>query len=157
MKNVTNGSAIMLFLNGQSLALATNHSLSISADQIDISNKDCGSFGSSMPGKVTWEITTEAMYVLDDFNTLFTAMLEKTPIDIVYGEAADYAVEGLEDSDDYWAAPTENCYTGKVVITSLQQNAPNGEIATYSCTMQGYGKIEYVAASGNVTSLTPNP
>lgn len=154
MKNVINGSAIMLFYNQKSLALATNHTLSISADQIDISNKDCGSFASSMPGKVSWEMTTENMYVVDDFNTLFNLMINKTPITIKYGEPVDYSVNGLADNDDYWTEPTGNYYEGKAVITSLQQNAPNGEIATYSATFTGYGKIEYVAAS-NVTSLNP--
>ena len=110
-----------------------------------------------MPGKVSWEMTTENMYVVDDFNTLFNLMINKTPITIKYGEPVDYSVNGLADNEDYWTEPTENYYTGKAVITSLQQNAPNGEIATYSCTLSGNGKIEYVGASGNVTSVTPNP
>ena len=157
MKQPINGSAIMAFINGKSIALATNHTLSISSDQIDVSCKDMGSFSASMPGKVSWEITTENLYAIEDFNTLFEAMINKTPVEIKYGEPVDYSVNGLANSDFYWSEPTENYYVGKAVITSLQQNAPNGEIATASCTFSGYGKIEYVGASGNVTSVTPNP
>ena len=144
----------MLFLDGKSLALATSHSLSISADQIDISTKDNGNFAASQVGKISWELSTESLYVVDDFNTLFEAMVNKTPLDIVYGIAKDYDPSGLGESEDTWTAPDEDYYSGKAVITSLTQNSNAGEMSTYSATFTGNSAIEYVGAS-NVTSLNP--
>ena len=41
-----------------------------------------------------------------------------------------------------WTAATTGVYTGKVVITSLSLNAPNGEYATYSVQFTGVGELK---------------
>lgn len=41
-----------------------------------------------------------------------------------------------------WTAATTGTYTGKVVITSLSLNAPNGEYATYSAQFTGVGELK---------------
>ena len=61
MKQVTRGNEMMLFLDGQSLALATSHTLTVTADTIDISTKDHGYWGASDIGNMSFEITSEIM------------------------------------------------------------------------------------------------
>lgn len=144
MKQVTRGNEVMLFLDGQSLALATSHTLTVTADTIDISTKDHGYWGASDIGNMSFEITSENLYVDTDYDKLFDAMLQKQPIDVVWGKAKNYDENGLGDSDSYWDSPEDKYYTGKVVITSLTQNANTGENVTYSCTLTGHGAIQRV-------------
>lgn len=144
MKQVTRGNEVMLFVDGQSLALATSHTLTVTADTIDISTKDHGYWGASDIGNMSFEITSENLYVDTDYDKLFDAMLQKQPIDVVWGKAKNYDENGLGDSDSYWDSPEDKYYTGKVVITSLTQNANTGENVTYSCTLTGHGAIQRV-------------
>ena len=155
MKQVTRGNEMMLFLDGQSLALATSHTLTVTADTVDISTKDHGYWGASDIGNMSFEITSENLYVDTDYDKLFDAMLQKEPIDAVWGKAKNYDENGLGDSDSYWDAPEDKYYTGKVVITSLTQNANTGENVTYSVTLTGHGAIQRIDGSSNVTSLNP--
>ena len=66
-------------------------------------------------------------------------MVKKTPIDAVFGlkkeTTTDVPVAG-------WTANTTGVYEGKVVITSLSLNAPNGEYATYSVQFTGVGELK---------------
>ena len=149
MKTVTRGNEMMIFLEGKSLALATAHTLTVSADTVDISTKDHGYWKASDVGNMSFEVTSENLYVDDDFNMLFDAMLQKTPLTLVWGKAKDYNENGLDDSDDYWDAPLSDYYTGQAVLTSLTQNANTGENVTYSATFTGYGAIERVDSQSN--------
>lgn len=147
-KSIVRGNSLMLFYNGKSLGFATAHTLSVSADTVDISTKDGGYWASSDIGNMSWEITTENLYSTttegdasdSDYNILFDLMLAKTPVDIVWGIATDYDANGLGEKEA-WTAPTTGGYKGKAVITSLSVNANTGENATYSCTFTGYGAI----------------
>lgn len=144
-QNIVRGNKLMLFYNGKSLAFATSHTLSISANTVDISTKDHGVWSASDVGNMSWELSSENLYTEVDYDKLFEAMLNKTPIDVVFGIPTDYDVNGLGTSKENWTAPTKGCYTGKAVITSLSVNANVGENATYSCTFSGYGAITKIA------------
>ena len=58
------GGDLMLFVNGKSIAYATSHTLSISADTVDTSNKDegGGDWADSEVGKLSWTCQSENMY-----------------------------------------------------------------------------------------------
>lgn len=149
--NIVLGNELMLFKDGKSLAYATSHTLSITGNTIDISSKDHGFFGASEIGNITWEITSENLYVDSEFDGLFTAMVAKTPITVTFGHADNYNANGLGDSSTNWipdASVGAKYYEGPAIITSLQANANSGENATYSITLTGNGALEQKVVAG---------
>lgn len=68
-----NGSDLMLFIDStgegtafKSIAFATSHSLSISAETVETSSKDTGGkWVSKAPRKLSWTMSTENLYSLD--------------------------------------------------------------------------------------------
>lgn len=135
----------MVFQGNSALAYATAHTLTVTGNTVDISSKDHGYWGASEIGNITWEVTTENLYTKEGYDALFAALVAKTPIDIVFGEAANYDANGLSGvgtgSVQSWTKPTTGAYAGKAVITSLVANANTGENATYSATFTGYGAL----------------
>ena len=144
------GDALMLFMGGDALAYAKNHTLTITGNTIDISSKDHGYWGASEVGNITWEVQTENLYTEDNYDKLFDAMIAKTPIDIVFAQAQNYDENGLKvvgGDVDSWTASTTFGRKGRAVITSLTVNANNGENATYSATFTGSGPLTKISAS----------
>lgn len=122
-----------------SLAAATSHTLSISTALMESSSKDSGKWGDSEAGRMEWEMGTENLYTVADFDTLFAAM--------VAGEKLNVAFEVASNANSDSGVPTGGWtigpggYEGQVLITALNANAPNGENATYSATFKGCGPL----------------
>lgn len=143
-KTIVKGDELMLFKDGKSLAYATSHSVSITGSEISISSKDHGYWGASEIGDITWEITSENLYVDSEYDSLFNAMIAKSPITVTFGHANAYNANGLGSLDN-WTPDTSvgaKYYQGPAIITSLQTNANTGENATYSITLKGNGALE---------------
>jgi len=145
---IIKGDELMIFKGTKALSYATAHTLTITGSTTDISTKDHGFFGASDIGNITWEATTENLYTESNFDELFDAMLNKTPVDIVFGYASNYDVNGLnldgEQGDtrpESWTPDQTKGYKGKAIITSLTANANTGENATYSATFTGQGAL----------------
>lgn len=148
---IVKGDELMLFKDGKSLAYATSHTLSITGNTIEISSKDSGYFGASEIGNITWEITSENLYTDSAFDSLFTAMVAKSPVTVTFGHADNYNANGLGDSSTNWIPDTSvgaKYYEGPAIITSLQANANTGENATYSITLTGNGALEQKVVAG---------
>ena len=140
---IIKGNDLMMFdKEGNSYAYATNHTFSMSAEVSDTSSKDHGLWGGSEVTKYSWEITTENLYTVADYDTLFTAMISTEPIKIRFGlKAENDPTKTVADGDyDNWTAAA-GYYEGDCHITSLVANANTGENATYSVTFTGSGKI----------------
>ena len=148
---IVKGDELMLFKDNKSLAYATSHTLSITGNTVDISSKDHGYWGASEIGNITWEITSENLYVDSEFDGLFTAMVAKSPVTVTFGHADNYNANGLGDSSTNWipdASVGAKYYQGPAIITSLQANANTGENATYSITLTGNGALEQKVVAG---------
>lgn len=145
---IVKGQELMLFQNGESIAFATSHTLTVTGNTTDISSKDHGFFAASALTSITWEISSENLYTDNAYNQLFDAMVNKRePITVVFGHYSDdksLAIAGIADSaTESWTAPTTTVYyEGKAYITSLTANAANGDNATFSITLSGVGKLE---------------
>lgn len=143
------GGDLMLFLNNKSIAYATSHTLEINGETQDTSNKDEGGGGwaSSEVSILSWNATSENLYTVDGngkmFGDLFDLMIAKQPIDAVFAKKSETATDVPTAG---WTASTPK-YTGKVVITNLSLNAPNGEYATYSVQFQGVGALTKTASN----------
>ena len=61
--SVIKGSDLMLFVEGKSIAYATNHTLTISADTKETSSKDSGGkWQTSEVGILSWTCSSENLY-----------------------------------------------------------------------------------------------
>ena len=171
------GDDLMLFngTTGKSYAYATAHTLTITADTADTSSKDHGVWTGNEVAKISWEITSENLYTSEGFDSLFGDMINRKPIDVIFGlkqkgEAdktvadGDYANWTPEYKADATGKPTapetdttnSNMYMGKAYITSLTANANTAENATYSVTLTGTGSIKHaVGAKVDKTWMTP--
>ena len=141
------GGDLMLFLGTESIAYATNHTLEISGETQDTSNKDEGGGGwaSNEVSILSWTASSDNLYSVDgegdNFEDLFDAMVAKTQLNAVFAKKAESATDVPTGG---WTASTSG-YRGKVVVTSLTLNAPNGEYATYTAQFQGVGALEKFA------------
>nr|DAW52084.1 MAG TPA: major tail protein [Caudoviricetes sp.] len=144
---IIKGRDLMLFDNdGHSYAYATNHTLTITAETVDVSSKDHGVWGASEVSKYSWEITSENLFTSEDYDKLFDSMLASKAITVRFGLKTDQTdnTKNVADGDTslpYWTSQ-KTYYEGKVIITSLVANANNGENATYSVTLTGTGSIK---------------
>lgn len=154
MANIIQGGDLMLFLKkGEgstaktvSIAFATNHTLSINAETTDTTHKDIkGGWTSSEVKSFSWEVSTENLYSNDGegitFGDLFDMMKNKTKIDGVFAVNTG-TTETVPTGG--WVAPTSGDYlSGKVIITSLELNAPSGDNATFTCSFAGVGALTH--------------
>ena len=77
------GEQIQLFVSGKTLACATSCKINISADDIDVSCKDSAGFNSTIAGRITWNASSDNLFVIDDYKKLVDAMLNKTVLTLV--------------------------------------------------------------------------
>lgn len=147
------GGDIMLFLNGHSIAFATNHVLEINTDLSDFDCKDEGNskWSNQEVALLNWSVTSENIYSNDgqgeNYVDLFDLMVEGTPIDAVF-------TKKFENQDDVptggWT-PSDKPYIGKVIITSLTLNAPHNDYATFSAEFEGVGELRDLAKENYLT------
>lgn len=152
---IIEGGDLMLFIGGKSIAFATSHSLSISAETAETTSKDNGGMWVSKAiRKISWTMNTENLYSIDgegnNYDTLFDAMVNKTFLTAVF------ATKGIDANDvpeGGWTAKADQGYTGSVVVTSLELNAANGENATFTASFEGVGELKKVngSTSGGTT------
>lgn len=143
MGTIIKGGDLMLFVGGKSIAFATSHSLSISGETTETSNKDAGGkWQTSEVNILSWSGQSENLYSADgegnNFDDLFDIMLTRQPVTAVFAlkssEADNVPTGG-------WTPASSGTYTGQVFITSLEANAPNGENATFTVQFTGTGAL----------------
>jgi len=173
-RNVIKGGDMMLFItNGtttKSIAFATSHTLTVSVDTQQTSTKDDGGkFQSSDYGIISWSATSENLCSYDgagyNYQDLLDLMLSQTKLTATFtiesdsGTTYPYSskLDSVDDAGTTWS-PAETGtigtttgkslgYTGTVLITNIEVNAPNGENATFSVQLQGDGALEATSAS----------
>lgn len=134
--------------DGHSYAYATNHTLTLTAETVDISSKDHGIWGGSEVSRYTWEISSENLFTTTGYDSMFDSMMTGEPIVIRFGLKSPQTdlTKNVADGDTslpYWTLPSSGTfYEGKAIITSLVANANNGENATYQVTFTGSGSIK---------------
>lgn len=146
------GGDLMIFYKGKSIAYATNHTLEISSEMSDTSNKDEGSgkWASSEVKQLSWTITSENLYSVDgkgsNFSDLFASMVSHEKLSVFFAMKAPDEMTRTEVPNTGWSPNTGESvgdvwWEGHAYITSLNLNAPNGEYATYTATFTGVGSL----------------
>ena len=137
------GKDLMLFVSDKAIALATNHTLKLTADTSDSSTKDAGQWGDEEVTKMSWEVTSENVCSADEdvnsYETMLDLMIKAEPVDVKFGIPANITSDEVPEGG--WTGPT-TYYGGKALIKSVDVNAPNGENATMSVTLGGKGKLK---------------
>lgn len=147
------GNDLMLFdAEGKSLAFATSHSLNMDVEMNEINDKDAGAFGTQMPGKVTWSISSDNIYSTEQYDTLSDILLNKTKVKVYFGLKSGYegsasfdpnAVVNDGTTDGNWT-PDSTSYVsyGYCYLNSLAVNAASGDRATFTANFTGVGPIQ---------------
>lgn len=140
------GEQIQVFLSGRTLCCATSCSVNISADEIDISCKDSAGFNNTLPGRVSWTVNSDNLFVIGDYSQLVDAMLNKTVLDLTFATVSNFSSATEADADGHripsggWTS-ADDLYNGKVTVSSIDLTADNGSVATYSVTFNGHGAL----------------
>jgi hypothetical protein len=66
-------------------------------------------------------------------------------VDAVFCLEKDYANKADEVPEGGWIPSTAGTYSGKVIITALEANAPNGDNATFTASFEGVGALTKTA------------
>jgi len=152
METIIKGGNLMIFaaesMSGalsepKSIPLATSHTLRISSDSQDVSNKDVASglWSANEVSQFSWEATTDNLYCDKNVSWLFECMSERKLLQLYFAPKTE--ADGTElPASGSWEADVYKAFTGKAYITSLEITAQNGENATLSATFTGYGKLE---------------
>lgn len=146
MSNVIKGADLMLFVGGKSIAFATSHTLEISAETIETTSKDSGGkWAMNQANKLSWSASSENLYALEgagnDFDTLFAAMVARTPVTLVMDLESGYATKADAVPETGWTPLAATGWTGSAIITSLSLNAANEDNATFSVSFTGTGAL----------------
>jgi hypothetical protein len=137
--NEINGTDLRVFMNGVVIAHATSHTLSPKMDTRGTSNKDSGLYNTAAPGRLSVTAQCSGMMVYGDIEILRTAFANRAALTLDFGEA----VGGAVDTSKTYA-------TGSFYLTGLDEDAPDGDNATYSCSFEHASGFHYI----NAGSLT---
>lgn len=123
-----NGTKIGLYYSGSKIGAATSHSLSLQTETADVTTKDSAGWKEIIPTLKSFTIDMDALLTYDEtvgYEALMDAMTSRTPV---------YFKLSTEVTGD------EKFY-GMGYITSLEQNAPQEDATTYSCSIEGSGAL----------------
>lgn len=137
----------MLFIEQKSVAYATSHTVTYGTSTSDISSKDHGKLRASEVTQLTWEISADHLYVKEEVDILLEKWKAGALVNVAWGLKNEDGSTGTPASGEItnWT-PKTGYKAGKALITSLTENAPNGEKATYSVTFTGVGDFSIVSA-----------
>lgn len=148
------GKNLMLFVGGKSIAAATTCSMSLSMNTSEITNKDTAAAMTDIePTTMNGTLHTENMFCSTaegkSYYDLFDLMKAKTKVQ--WKVAA--ATNGDQEVPSGGFTPgSGESLSGDAYITGLDMNAPNGEIATFTCDLTITGDIEHGGGGGSTTT-----
>ena len=143
-----NGSDLMVFVGGKSVAFATNHKLTITAEMLDNASKDhaSGLWKGTTLKSLSWNMSSENLFAYDGEGEtvidLFDVLTLGQSVDVVFtinkkGTAVENTI-GLVGSIQL---------TGKAFVQNIDINAPNGDNATFSVQLEGTGELKKVTVT----------
>jgi TP901-1 family phage major tail protein len=126
---VIKGLEVLLWVGNNKVGGQRGASLSMSADEIDITHKDNDGYKAYLAGLKEWSISCDGLVFTSDagYNALFDAFIDGTEVEIqLKNEAGTFA------------------YQGKVAIASMDFDAQYDDALTYSCELRGAGPLTKV-------------
>jgi hypothetical protein len=128
------------------LGAATSHSLTISTDNADISNKDTAQFKTVLPGgNLTWSISADCMYKLEDVKALVADIIAGSVYRVAFALLGNPSDSGEVPSGG-WQPDAQYGYVGNAFLNSFTANAPYEGQATYTAEFNGSGPLAPMTA-----------
>jgi len=134
---------LFLFLGGLPLAFAKSASMQGTTAEVDVSNKMMGDWEAPLPGTKGYTISSESLLSNAEGQMSYQTLEEKW----IAGELIDFWMgETIKTEGDNMGGKFEKDTTkpyrqGKVMISSLDLNSNNGEIASSSVSLKGFGAL----------------
>lgn len=112
--------------------------LNRSAETIDVTTKDGDYWSESVAGFRSFSIDCDGAYIQGDesLKTLNDAFEQGTAIEVIVYMNVEVTTSG---SNPTYSAKEK--YEGKVIITEFSYDLPYDDLASYSMTLQGTGKL----------------
>lgn len=145
-KTTIYGDRLELTFNGKPLAFGKGCQLEVTAETLDTSNKMSGDWMEYLVGKLSFTLSSNALLTYSDateapeladvakYGDLLATFIKRNPIDFSLSKIKK--VEGGGFTKDF------DLVSGKVIITQLSADAPDGQITTCSVNLQGTGELK---------------
>lgn len=158
---VIKGTDLMLFVKGSgdeynTIAFATSCQLTVNAASLETSSKDSGKWTSKQASKLSWSMTSDNLFTVEEFSKIFNKLVERTPIEVVFTLCTNADSDTGMPSEG-WTPDTENGYKGTAIITALSANAADNENATFNVSLEGcsaLGNVGEDSGGGGVVDPT---
>ena len=126
------GLEILLYVNGTEVGGQRGASLSMSADELDVTDKNTTGYKKFLVGLKEWSISCDGLVVAGEegYDALFNAFI-----------AGDVIEVQLKKKDGTFG------YQGPVVIASMDFDAQYDDALTYSCELKGAGDLTQVTGA----------
>lgn len=152
MANLIQGHELQLFViesgTTKTLAFAKSCSMSMNRDMTDISSKDSYGAKAEKPGLMSFTLSTNNLATVEDYKALAKKFINGDTIEFAF------ALVGNGITADETTIPDENgsvvpeggwvqgdgIVSGKCSISSMDLNADDGSIATYTVNFNGIGR-----------------
>lgn len=140
-KDLRKGEELMIFIGADPIAYTTSHTLDTSVETKDVSSKMSGDYDSSMPGKISWSISIEALTSIttghQSKEALMKALAQRKPIRV---EACE-VTRGVDPTGAKTFTKGKVNYQGDCIITKLNEKSSHGEYESFSCELKGTGPL----------------
>lgn len=143
----------MLFLDDNTVALATSCTINVSRNMDEASSKDDGSWRTVTPGDGSWDISAESLFspAGEDsaqkqiaFPDLFAALVDGKELEAHFTVAENASSNGLPAEG--WMPKAGEGYKGKCYVNASSIAAAKGSAASSSFSFTGNGPLEQVTA-----------
>lgn len=135
---------LFIFVGDDPIAFGTSASMSITAEEIDISNKMmAGNWKASLPGQKGFSITSESLLTRKEGQCSYDTLMDKLSNDetITFFLGQSKVTNQTATGGEFALDKTQPYYTGNVMIASLDLTSENNGIATCSASFTGVGAL----------------
>lgn len=140
------GRDIMIFVERSGkyevIAYARSCLLQISIETTDTSSKNSGIWSEKKAKRLAWSCSSDNFLGEGQSGKIFRKMTGLEPVKITFS-FVDNPLSGFPDLG--FIPTTKERYQGLAIITNLEINSDNGDIASMSISMDGTGAIDYVS------------
>jgi len=110
------------------MAYTRSNTLSLTADNVDITTKDSALWAGILPTVKSWTVSIDGLMALNSAKNADKLM--------------DYLIPGTQVTVKFSTATSGDVYYyGTAYITSVEISAPNADVVTYSATFTGDGAL----------------
>lgn len=130
MENVIKGLDVIVKVGSQVVGGQRNASLEMSAETMDTTTKSSNGWAEKIAGLKSWTTSCDGIYFLDDagLKAVETAFFNGTAVDLEFSKGTDFG------------------YKGSAIITSMNAEAGQDDVVSYTVSFEGSGPLKTVDA-----------